>query len=88
MTVDGQGIQIPVFFGKKTLVGTLLDRQQVHDLLDRLSLGVGGGLSLRQAAGQIGLTYHQARKLLHQVHGVIQSQTLLVRKLPVPVQAS
>lgn len=46
------------------------------------------GLSLREAAGRIGLTYHQARKLLDQVHGVIQSQALLVRKLPPPSQAS
>lgn len=46
------------------------------------------GVSLREAAGRIGLTYHQARKLLHVIHGVIQNQALLVRKLPMPSHAS
>lgn len=34
-----------------------------------------GGLSLRQAAGQAGLSYHQARTLLQQVRGAIRQTT-------------
>jgi hypothetical protein len=51
---------------------------------DLARLHICQGLSLRATARRIGLTYHQARKLLGQVHGVIQNQALLARRLPMP----